>query len=189
MARLALSEKVLLLEEALARGRIPHAFGGAIALAYYATPRATIDIDVNVFVGLARAGDVLRVLETLGAGPVAPEERARLQRDEQARIPWEGTPVDLFFAYDPFHESCAARRCVVPFGDDAIHVLCAEDLVVFKAIFDREKDWRDIDELVFAMADALDASYVRDWAGRILGADDPRARRLEKALAGGPPGA
>ena len=33
--------------------------GGALALAYYATPRATIDIDVNVFVSVARAEEVL----------------------------------------------------------------------------------------------------------------------------------
>jgi hypothetical protein len=183
VAPLALSEKVLLIEEALVRSRIPHAFGGALALAYYATPRATIDIDVNVFVGLARADDVLEALERLGAGPIAPEERARLQRDEQARIPWEETPVDLFFAYDPFHESCLERRCVLPFGDATIHVLSAEDLVVFKAIFDRAKDWRDIDEVAFAMAGELDGAYVRGWVRRILGTDDPRSRRLDEALA------
>jgi len=178
-----LSEKVLLIEEGFARRRIPHAFGGAIALAYYATPRATIDIDVNVFAGVERADEVLGALEGLGAEPLRELERARLARDDQARVLWDGTPVDLFFAYDPLHESCLARRRRVPFGEgDAIHVLAPEDLLVFKALFDRDKDWRDIEELVYAMADELDADYARDWLARIAGERDARTRRLGEIL-------
>ena len=183
MAALALSEKVLLLEEAFARRRIPHAFGGALALAYYAVPRATVDIDVNVFVGLARADDVLEALETLGAAPITAAERTRLHRDEQARVLWERTPVDLFFAYDPLHESAREHRRRMPFGDATLHVLSAEDLMIFKVLFDRDKDWRDLDELVFAMAGELDAAYVRTWLERILPPEDARRRRAEAALA------
>ena len=43
-------EKIVAIEGALALADIPHAFGGANALAYYGTPRATADIDLNVFV-------------------------------------------------------------------------------------------------------------------------------------------
>jgi hypothetical protein len=178
-----LPEKVLSIEEGFVRHGVPHAFGGALALAYYATPRATIDIDVNVFVSLQRAGEPLRLLEALGATPLPAAERARLQRDGQARMRWDATPIDLFFAYDAFHDSCLQRRRRLPFGDgDSIHVLSAEDLTLFKAIFDREKDWRDIDELVFALGDELDEAYLRDWLARIVGRDDPRFRRLERAL-------
>jgi len=185
MAAPPLSEKVLLLEEAFDRRRIPHAFGGALALAYYAVPRATIDIDVNVFVGVARADDVLDALGTLGADPISREERARLRRDEQARVLWARTPLDLFFAYDPLHDSARERRRRMPFGDATLHVLSAEDLVVFKALFDRAKDWRDLEELAFAMGGELDLAYVRHWMGRILAPEDPRVRRLEATFAPG----
>ncbi len=179
----SLSEKVLLLEEAFAARRIPHAFGGALALAYYATPRATIDIDVNVFTPVDRADEVLEMLRALGADPLADAEHARLQRDGQVRVRWDKTPIDLFFAYDPFHESCLERRRQMPFGaGDAIHVLAAEDLLVFKAIFDRQKDWRDIEEVTFALGDALDGDYARAWLERIVGAQDDRYRRLDEAL-------
>jgi hypothetical protein len=179
----SLSEKVLLIEEGLCQRRIPHAFGGAIALAYYATPRATIDIDVNVFVSVDRADDVLGLLETLGSEPLRDQERARLERDEQVRLHWDTTPVDLFFSYDVLHDSCLGRRQRMPFGEgDWIHVLAAEDLLVFKSVFDREKDWRDIEELVYAMADELDAAYARSWLERIVGEGDSRYRRLCEAL-------
>ncbi len=184
MATASLPEKVLLIEEGFRQRRIPHAFGGAIALAYYATPRATIDIDVNVFVPVARADDVLGVLQVLGAEPLRAEERAQLERHEQVRIHWDRTPLDLFFSYDALHESCLERRQQMPFGDgDAIHVLAAEDLLVFKAVFDRDKDWRDIEELIYAMGDELDAAYATDWLERIVGGQDPRYRRLRELLA------
>ena len=71
----------------------------------------------------------------------------------------------------------------MPFGpNDSIHVLSAEDLLVFKALFDRDKDWRDIEELVYAMADDLDGTYVRRWLQRIVGEQDPRYRRLCELL-------
>ncbi|MBW2289270.1 MAG: hypothetical protein JRG90_15770 [Deltaproteobacteria bacterium] len=166
----SLSEKVLLIEATLHAARIPHAFGGAIALAYYATPRATIDIDVNVFVESDRADDVLDALGRLGAEEPTEAEAVRLHRDGQTRIRWESTPIDLFFSYDAFHDACLERRRAFPFGEaETIHVLAAEDLVIFKAIFDRDKDWRDIAELVFAMADELDAEWIERWLDRIVG--------------------
>ena len=63
-AELALPDKVVALGRAL--DDVPHAFGGALALAYYAEPRATQDIDVNVFVAESQAADVLSVLAPLG---------------------------------------------------------------------------------------------------------------------------
>jgi hypothetical protein len=71
----------------------------------------------------------------------------------------------------------------MPFGEgESIHVLAAEDLLVFKTLFDRDKDRRDIEELVYAMADDLDATYVRGWLQRIVGEQDPRYRRLCEVL-------
>jgi hypothetical protein len=172
-----------LIEAAFVSARIPHAFGGAIALAYYATPRATIDIDVNVFVDSSRADDVLLALGRLGADPPTDNESARLRRDGQVRIRWDATPIDLFFSYDAFHDACMERRRAFPFGDgETIQVLAAEDLVVFKAIFDREKDWRDIAELVYATGDDLDIEWILDWLERIVGREDGRFQKCTKAF-------
>src|SRR4051794_41101706 len=44
------ADKVSSVGEALSEARIPHAFGGALAVAYYGEPRATGDIDVNIFI-------------------------------------------------------------------------------------------------------------------------------------------
>lgn len=180
-----LDEKIVALEHAFTEAGIPHAFGGAHALAYYATPRATHDIDLNVFVGADRAAAVLRLLRELGASTQVPGLLERIERDGQARVFWERTPIDLFFSYDPLHDASLRRRRRVPFGDDAIHVLSAEDIVVYKVIFDRAKDWRDLAELVYAAGDAPDFDYVRGWLAKILPADDPRHARLARLIASG----
>ena len=103
-------EKIVAIEGALVEAEIPHAFGGANALAYYATPRATADIDVNVFVPSSMARDVLAALGNLGAATSSSKLVELIERDGQVRIFWEKTPVDLFFSYDALHDSSMERR-------------------------------------------------------------------------------
>jgi len=174
---------VVALERAFADAEIPHAFGGAQALAYYGPIRATHDIDVNVFVSTSEADRVLGVLERLGAQAASKKVRERIERHGQARVRWEGTPLDLFFSYDPLHESCMRRRRRVDFYGDPIHILSAEDLVVFKATFDRDKDWQDIAGMVYASPEPLDLDYVREQLRRIDDAEGRRLARLERIIA------
>lgn len=180
-----LDEQIVAIEQAFSRAKIPHAFGGAQALAYYGPVRATHDIDVNVFLPAAESERVFDALARLGADATNPGLRVLAARDEQVRVRWEGTPVDLFFAYDALHRSSMERRRKVDFYGDPIHVLSAEDLIVYKATFNRGKDWDDIAGIVFASLEPLDFDYVRRWLERID--DDERARlaRLERVIASG----
>ena len=182
-----LDEKILLLTRCLTAAGIPHAFGGALALAYYGTPRGTQDIDVNVFVETAEAERVIEQLAPLGVDSGTPSERARLAREGQIRLYWEHTPLDLFFSYDALHDRCLARKRRVSFGgDDEIDVLSAEDLVVFKVLFDRAKDWDDIAEVLYAQGPEFDADYALEWLRAILPREDERLTRFEAALRGDP---
>lgn len=177
-----LDEKIVAIGRALDEAELPHAFGGAHALAYYGTPRATHDIDLNVFVAASRADEVLAVLEAIGVSTAGQQQRAHIDRDGQVRLFWERTPLDLFFSYDPLHDHSMNRRRRVDFGGDEIHVLSAEDLIVYKIVFDREKDWRDLAEVVFAAGGDLELDYVRGWLDRIIAADDPRHARFERLV-------
>ncbi len=179
MSQPTLAERVLAIDTALSD--IPHAFGGALALAYYAEPRSTIDIDVNVFVPAERFPEVAERLGTLGAATGDPAVAELVDRDGQARVMWDDTPVDLFFSYDPFHEAAGRDRRQVPFADATIPVLGPEHLVVCKAVFDRAKDWVDIEAVLEAGTD-LDTAEVLRWVGRIAGDDDPRYDRVAALL-------
>jgi hypothetical protein len=173
-----LPERVVTLHRSLARRRIPHAFGGAIALAYWTLdPRGTSDIDVNVFVP---ATDNRRVLRALPEGIARPEGTAQtIARDGQVRLWWDETPVDVFFDYVAVHADAARHRRTVPFAGTRIPVLGPVELATFKAMFDRTRDWADIEAMV--AAGTLDVDAVRATVKTMLGADDPRLGRLDDA--------
>lgn len=180
---LALDEKIVAIEAALDAAKIPHAFGGALALAYYAAPRGTHDIDVNVFVSEKRAARVLATLGRLGVETGGTEPLRAVRDRGQVRVHWEHTPIDLFFSYDPFHDRCAERAHRVPFGEGVtLPILSAEDLAVFKVLFDRAKDWTDLDEMLYALGADFDGGYVMEWLRRILDADDARLARVDALL-------
>jgi hypothetical protein len=175
-----LPEKILALQECLAGAGIAHAFGGALALAYYAEPRATDDIDINLFVAPSAFAEILKELAPLGVdGQV---EQAAVEREGQCRLWWGRTPLDLFFAYDEIHEAMRREARLVPFGDSRLAILAPEHLLVCKASFDRPKDWLDIEQVLVCVED-LDIAEIRAWLQRIVGAGDPRERRFEELVA------
>lgn len=180
MPELGLADKLVAIDGALTEAAIPHAFGGAIALAYYAEPRATIDIDCNVFVNPHAHAKVTAALESLGFD--ASIDPARVESDGQVRIRWGATPIDLFFAYDAVHDAMAKGIRRVEFGDTTIPILGPEHLVVCKVIFDRPKDWLDIEQVVVAV-EGFDVETVRRWVTHGAGASDPRARRFDEVSA------
>ena len=95
--------------------------------------------------------------------------------------PGDGTPIDLFFSYDPFHTAAHRAAITVPFGDRNIRVLSATHLTVCKAVFDRPKDWIDI-EAMLGLGAHIDAAEALRWVSRITGDDDPRYNRLATLL-------
>lgn len=171
MTERSLADKVVAVHRTLDAAGVAHAFGGALALAYYAEPRATVDIDVNVFLDPARYPEVLAVLEPLGVGDAA--HPARVVRDGQVRLRWGRTPLDLFFAYHPVHEAMRTASRLVPFGDTQIPILAAEHLVVAKVVFNRAKDWLDIEQ-VLILVPALQVGEISRWLDHLAGADDDR---------------
>jgi hypothetical protein len=175
---LSLVEKVLGVHRALQQAGISHAFGGALALAYYAEPRATADIDINVFLPPGDHDRVAVALGSLGVDASLP----RVEQEGQGRVRWGRTPLDLFYSYNPLHDEMAAEVRDQPFGGDStLPVLAPEHLVVCKAVFDRPKDWVDISEVV-ATTD-FSHSTVTGWLEEIVGADDARTLRFRAVSA------
>lgn len=173
---MTLGERIRILHGAFKEHDLPHAFGGAVALAYATEePRGTRDIDVNVFVPAEHAAGVLAVLPPGVDQPAGTAER--LARDGQIRLFWDDTPVDLFLNYAPIHDEAARHRRNVPFEGETIPVLGPVELAVFKAMFDRLRDWGDLEEM--AKADMLDFDAVRDALAEMVGPDDERLMRLD----------
>lgn len=180
----SLPAKLIAVDEALDAANIAHAFGGALALAYYAEPRSTSDVDVNVFCSVDDYPTVAKALSAIGVDSVTDLEK--LTRSGQCRLLWGRTPIDLFFAYDSLHDEMKRDLRRVPFAEVTIPILSPEHLMVCKAFFDRTKDWIDIEQMM-VVTDHLNIELVDEWIVEILGPDHPslaRFRKLANELAG-----
>lgn len=180
MSVLGLADKVVAIHRAFKRAKLEHAYGGALALAYYATPRATIDIDLNVFIGPDQYERVAAVLHRLDFDVVP--EREVVIRDGQVRTWWRETPVDLFFSYDEVHDAMRRSSRTVPFGSVNIPILAPEHLMVAKIAFNRPKDWLDLEQMLVGVDD-LDFGEARRWLHHLMGEDDSRVVRFEALVA------
>ena len=175
---MTLTERIVALHAALDAAGLPHAFGGALALAFCtAEPRGTQDIDVNVFLS---PEEVDRLLDALPEGIAASDtDRELLVRDAQARLWWDATPVDVFLSNHPFHDHAEADRRHVAFaGIERFPVLACQDLAVFKAFFARPKDVVDVATMVALGSVDLDA--LERSVGALLSDDEQRARFFER---------
>ncbi|MCP5040251.1 MAG: nucleotidyltransferase family protein [bacterium] len=182
MSNLLLDEKIVAIAAALDTVAIDHAFGGAIALAYYGTPRGTTDIDLNVFVTTDYVYALDKVFSKLGAEKIDRDALSTLDREGHLRARWGHTPIDVFFAYDDFHHSCEERARQVPFAGTDISILSPEDLIVFKVVYGRPKDFRDIREVLLCMGEELDVKYMSAWLDRFLEPTDERMVKFREAL-------
>jgi hypothetical protein len=174
-----LVEKLFSIHDSLTETGLAHAFGGAIALAYCVEePRGTRDLDVNIFVDASEAESVLGSLPR--GVRVRKKDIDKVKRDGQARLDWDGTPIDVFLNNVPLHDAVAGSVVWVKLEGRDIPVLDCASLAIFKALFDRTKDWADIEAIALATPEDIEdaAAKIAD----LVGEDDPAVEKL-KALA------
>lgn len=167
--------KLFAVHDALTAAGLAHAFGGAIALAYCTEePRGTRDLDLNIFTNSSRARTALAALPD--GISVSPADIDAVVRGAQTRLWWDDTPIDVFFNNHPFHDAVAGGVTWVPLERREIPVIDCSSLVVFKALFNRTRDWADIEAVSERSPAAIEKAATE--IAEMLAADDPVYRRL-----------
>lgn len=170
---------VIEVHDVLEAASLPHAFGGALALAYAAEPRGTVDIDVNVFSPADDADAVLAVLESIDLRPEQAGDRVPMA-GIRLRRPADPSPVDVFLSLDGNYVAVERRLVLHPFGPGAtvLPFLSPEDLATFKLSFGRDKDWVDLRAMARSRP-PLDLAYIEHQLISLRGPTmHPRIARL-----------
>jgi hypothetical protein len=178
----SLVEKLHAIHASLTEANLRHAFGGAISLAYcIEEPRGTRDLDVNIFTS---AENAVRAVEALPEGVrVEQGEIDQILRDGQTRVWWDDTPVDLFLNNHPFHDEVSQEVRWVPLAGVEIPVLSCRSLVIFKALFNRTKDWADIEAVAEVDPGIVEAARLR--LVELIGNEDEVSARLAEVASAG----
>ncbi len=180
-----LLRKLALLHHHLDEAGFEHAVGGGIALAFHAAPRFTNDIDLNV---AADGTDVDILLAALPDGVVVHAgAAAELRRQHQVRLFWPdpdqpahaGTPIDIFIpAHPTFHHRLNRRAEPVSLAGVELSIVTATDLTILKALFDRSKDWVDLEAML--ERGVVDGDDACRGLAELLGGGDTRIERLQR---------
>jgi hypothetical protein len=173
------TEAARAIADALEAAGIPYALGGAVALGLHAPPRATNDLDVNVFVEASAVDPALDAL--VASGCLIDRDQARRSAEERGDLQasWRGMRVDVFVSSIPLHDEARTRVRTARLSGRPIRVLAPEDLAALKMLFFRPKDVLDVERLVAFQGPALDLALVRGSLVDAVGPDDPRVARWD----------
>lgn len=173
----------LRLAAALAAHGVSYALGGALAYGLWGIPRATVDVDINVFVREESMDGLFAALRSLGIEVDADAARQDSANTGLIIARWADYRIDLFTPSIDF--SWAAERTAVERSIDGrvARFLSAEAIAVFKLLFFRGKDVVDLERLVAVQGPGLDCDYVRRHIVEMMGEDDERVRRWDTIVA------
>lgn len=165
---------------ALERHGVPYALGGALAYGQYGIPRATNDVDVNVFVSPDALAPVFAALRSLGIAVDAAAACAAADREGLMLFHFGPYRIDVFTPSIPFAWEAGRTRVQQEIDGVRAWWLSVEALCVFKLLFFRAKDIVDLERLVAVQGGAIDAAYVRARIVEMVGADDPRVATWDR---------
>lgn len=156
---------------ALAESRVDYMVIGGMANIVWGEPRATLDVDITVWVEEPQLAGVIGALvsrfRALAADPVAFVRECRvlpLESGQEVRI-------DVVFGLLPFERDAIARAVLVEIAGATVRVCTPEDLIVMKIISERERDLADAEGVTLRRFEELDLAYL-----------DPRIRELADVL-------
>ena len=144
----------------LEKRELRYALIGGIANQIWGQARFTYDIDIKVFVPDTNYRDVRETL--ISAFPES--GRPELPMNPLiVSVKIHTVIVDFLLTTPGYEEQIVTRAVPSNIADVPVWVCSAEDLIIQKALANREKDWQDIEGVVIEQQSRLDRHYIEDW--------------------------
>jgi predicted nucleotidyltransferase len=151
----------------LERASIPYMLIGGLALSAWNVPRATLDVDLTLWVTAEDLDDVCAQLTaryvSRAASPVEFVRKHRVLPVETA----EGVRIDFIFAAFPFERTMLSRAVERRVGDSTVRVATREDLILLKLPSGRAKDRDDVLLILNRFGRELDWDYLLPLADQL----------------------
>ncbi len=140
--------------------KVPYMMVGGLANAVWGEPRATIDVDVTVWVDeSALSGFIARLSETFRILVEHPLDFARQTRVVPLESR-EGVRVDVILGLLPFEREALERAVTVQIAGSPVRVVTAEDLIIMKIASTRPRDLDDARGVARRRRAELDLAYL-----------------------------
>ncbi|RLC89319.1 MAG: hypothetical protein DRI77_15835 [Chloroflexi bacterium] len=159
-----LFESLIALQARLRRAGISSAIIGGVAVSVWGEPRVTRDVDIKVLLTRKDAARLLNLLmpdyKSLIADPLQSLTSTGIifVQDEL------DTRLDILLSDTSFDAKAIQRAQAVELEPGLMARICsAEDLIVYKLISTRLRDYQDAASVIRRQGDALDDDYVLDW--------------------------
>lgn len=149
--------------EFLDQHRIPHLVIGGIANAIWGRPRATQDADFKVLIGERSISEFVTLVKTQFEFRVSDPVTFAKQTYVVPIYANNQIPVDLGLGFLPYEEHAVERAVLIEYLGITFPTCTAEDLIIHKAISERQKDWDDIEGVLLRQGDRLDQAYILGW--------------------------
>ena len=147
--------------------QVPYTIIGGLSVSILSQPRPTIDVDLVVWLDPETWQHFLESGEKFGIVPrradameFAKQRRVLLLQHTATKI-----GIDVSFAALPFEEEMIRRSQNVELGNIRLRVATPEDVIIMKMIAHRDKDLRDIDNIMNVHPD-LDFDRIKDWVSQ-----------------------
>ncbi|MCF8111923.1 MAG: nucleotidyltransferase [Desulfobacteraceae bacterium] len=159
--------EIKLLENALGdiaalfeKHRIEYMVIGGLANAKWGQPRATLDIDITLWVSDSEIKNLISLLK--GSYTLLVDKPFEFIRDTRV-LPLkdhQNQRIDLIFGALPFERQAIERSLKVEIGNTAVNFCTPEDLILLKIISDRPRDLEDVQGILRFRKETLDYNYL-----------------------------
>lgn len=138
-------------------------FIGGLALQHWGEPRLTQDIDVTLLTGWGNEEPYIDFLLKKYPARIPDVKNFALKARVLLLQSEEGVGIDIALAGLPFEEQAVQRSLLIDYLPNIkIRICSAEDLIVFKAFANRDRDWLDIKGITIRQP-KLDWSYILNF--------------------------
>jgi len=150
-------------KEFLDQHGIRHFVIGGIANAVWGRPRATRDADFKVLIGQRTIGEFVTLVGTRFKSRASDPVTFAQQTYVVPIYASNQIAVDLGLGFLPYEEQAFEKAIIIEYHGVMFPVCTAEDLIIHKAISEREQDWNDIEGVLARQGERLDQAYIMHW--------------------------